>query len=87
MVERWNIGFPKDNSHFNFIVNPAGGGTINPTLHYPRTHDSNIPEFQHSNWGEAPNLYRRQVSGVSVRVASYGLRVKVFHLCLLTSVS
>jgi len=22
----------KDNSHFNFIVNPAGGGTINPTL-------------------------------------------------------
>jgi hypothetical protein len=35
MVERWNIGFQKDNSHFNFIVNPAGGGTINPTLHYP----------------------------------------------------
>ena len=20
-----------------------------------RTHDSNIPEFQHSSWGEAPN--------------------------------
>ena len=64
MVERWNIGFPKDNSHFNFIVNPAGGGTINPRLHYPGTHDSakklhfvpNIPEFQHSNWGKAPNL-------------------------------
>ena len=61
--------------------------SLNPPFHYPRTHDSNIPEFQHSNWGEAPNLYRRQVSGVSVRVASYGLRVKVFHLCLLTSVS
>jgi hypothetical protein len=29
MVERWNIGFQKDNSHFNFIVNPAGDGTIN----------------------------------------------------------
>jgi hypothetical protein len=29
MVERWNIGFQKDNSHFNFIVNLAGGGTIN----------------------------------------------------------
>jgi len=56
MVERWNIGFQKDISHFNFIVNPAGGGTINPTLHYPRTHYSTIPEFQHSNWGEAPNL-------------------------------
>jgi hypothetical protein len=35
MVERWNIGFQKDTIHFNFIVNPAGGGTIYPTLHYP----------------------------------------------------
>jgi len=34
-MERWNAGFQKDNSHFNFIVNPAGGGTINPTLHHP----------------------------------------------------
>jgi len=32
MVERWNIGFQKDISHFNFIVNPAGGGNISPTL-------------------------------------------------------
>ncbi len=40
MVERWNIGIQKDFSHFNFIVNPAGGGTINPILHYPRTHYS-----------------------------------------------
>jgi hypothetical protein len=29
MVERWNIGFQKDINHFNFTVNPAGGGTIN----------------------------------------------------------
>jgi hypothetical protein len=29
MVEHWNIGFQKDNSHFNFIVNPSGGRTIN----------------------------------------------------------
>jgi len=28
MVERWNIGFQKDISHFYFIINPAGGGTI-----------------------------------------------------------
>ena len=57
MVERWNIGFQKDISHFNFIVNPVGGGTINPTLHYPlrgaepeaRTHYSTIPVFHHSN--------------------------------------
>jgi len=46
MVERWNIGFQKDISHFNFIVNPVGGGTINPTLHYSRTHYSTIPSFQ-----------------------------------------
>jgi hypothetical protein len=56
MVERWNIGFQKDINHFNFIFNPAGGGTIYPTLHYPSTHYSTIPAFQHSNWGEAPNL-------------------------------
>jgi hypothetical protein len=43
--ERWNIGFQKDISHFNFIVNPTSGGTINPTLHYPRTHYSTIPLF------------------------------------------
>jgi len=49
MMERWNIGFQKDTIHFNFIVNPAGGGTINPTLHYPRTHYSTIPLFHHSN--------------------------------------
>jgi hypothetical protein len=48
-VERWNIGFQKDMSHFIFIVNPVGGGTINPTLHYPRTHYSTIPVFHHSN--------------------------------------
>jgi hypothetical protein len=55
--ERWNIGFEKDVNHFYFIVNPAGGGTINPTLHYPRTHYSTIPAFQHSNWGEALSSY------------------------------
>jgi hypothetical protein len=49
MVEHWNIGFQKDISHFNFIANPVGGGTINPTLHYPRTHYSYIPVFHHSN--------------------------------------
>jgi hypothetical protein len=53
MVERWNIGFQKDINHFNFIINPAGGGTIIPTFHYPRTL---IPLFQHSNWGEAPKF-------------------------------
>ena len=62
-MEYW---FQKDINHFNFIIKPAGGGTINPTLHYPlravgghyepeaRTHDSTIPLFHHSNWGDAP---------------------------------
>jgi hypothetical protein len=29
IVERWNIGFLKDIIHFNSIINPAGGETIN----------------------------------------------------------
>ena len=68
-MEWWNASPPqadqKDIRHFNFIVNPVGGGTINPTLHYPlrgvgstlwpgsgaeaRTHYSTIPGFHHSN--------------------------------------
>jgi hypothetical protein len=52
-MEWWNVGPPqadqKDISHFNFIVNPFGGGIINPTLHYPKTHYSTIPVFHHSN--------------------------------------
>jgi len=37
MVERWNIGFQKDINHFNFIINPAGGGTIIPTFQLGRS--------------------------------------------------
>ena len=52
-----NIGFQEDTSHFNFIVNPAGGGTINPTFHYPLRAESSasrrpepiIPLFHYSN--------------------------------------
>jgi hypothetical protein len=56
----WNAGpaqaDQKDISHFNFIVNPVGGGTINPTLHYPlravgstnRRPEPIIPLFQYS---------------------------------------
>jgi hypothetical protein len=59
MVERWNIGFQKDINYFNFIINPAGGGTIIPTFHYPSTHYPTIPAFQHSNWDEAPKFLRK----------------------------
>ena len=49
IMEWWNIGFQKDVNHFNFIINPAGGGIINPTFDYPRTRYFIIPLFQHSN--------------------------------------
>jgi hypothetical protein len=48
MMEGWNIGFQKDNSHFSFIVNPAGGGTVNPTLLYPLRAVSQNPLFLYS---------------------------------------
>jgi hypothetical protein len=49
MVEGWNIGFQKDINHFYFIVNPAGGGTINPTLHYPLQAAGQNPLFHFSS--------------------------------------
>jgi len=45
MMEHWNFGFQKDKSHFNFILKPVGGGTINLTLHYSRPI---IPQFRYS---------------------------------------
>jgi len=47
-MERWNIGFQKDINHFNFILNPAGGGTINPTLHHPLRAGGQNPLFHYS---------------------------------------
>jgi len=51
-MEQWNdaiLVFEKDMYHYNFIVTPACIGTINPTLHHPKTHYSSIPTFHHSN--------------------------------------
>ncbi len=56
-MELWNdgtLGFLKDIIRFQFYR--QDDNTINPTLQYPKSHFSNIPSFQHSNWGEAPNL-------------------------------
>jgi len=36
------------------IVNPAAGG---PLIQHCIIPEPIIPLFQHSNWGEAPNLY------------------------------
>ena len=33
-----------------------GLSTGNPLFHFPITHYSTIPVFQHSNWGEAPKF-------------------------------
>jgi hypothetical protein len=59
-ARKWNDDPPeedqKDINHFNFIVNPAGGGTINPTLHHPGTHYSTIPLFHHSLRGVGATL-------------------------------
>ena len=84
-MERWNIDLPKDNSDFNFIVNPVGSRTINPTLHHPRTHYSNIPVFQHSNWGEAPNLQSSDLDqGPVGELASYKIiDIKLMEIRLL----
>ncbi len=86
MVELWNIGFQKDISHFNFIVNPVCGGNINPTLHFPlraasrsegrlyeleaRTHYSTIPVFHHSNCERSEQTCFDSVSG-SIAMFSY----------------
>jgi len=32
------------------------GFVNNPLFHFPETHYSLIPVFQHSNWGEAPKF-------------------------------
>jgi hypothetical protein len=56
-MEYWKSGILEGwflKGYYNFIVNT--NFTINPILHYPRTHYSIIPAFHHSNWGEAPNL-------------------------------
>ena len=64
-VERWNSGFSKDIIHIklypqaefcylpNIAVSSPGHRLCGPEA---KTHFSNIPAFQHSNWGEALNL-------------------------------
>jgi hypothetical protein len=51
-MEGWNDGpleaDQKDINHFNFIVNPAGGGTINPTLRHPLRSVGQNPLFHYS---------------------------------------
>jgi hypothetical protein len=56
-VERWKSGFSKDIIHFKLYVRSAFGG--------PFAHFSNIPAFQYSDWGEAPNLFQYLIAAAS----------------------
>jgi hypothetical protein len=51
--------FLKDNIHFKFCCS-AFGGPLTQYCNIPNAllHLSNIPLFQHSNWGEAPSVYQ-----------------------------
>jgi hypothetical protein len=49
MMEYWVVIRILSKFIFSTIV------AINPILHYSRTHSSNIPAFQHSSRGEAPD--------------------------------
>jgi len=56
-MEQWNDGILvslKDIFHFIFTFHLRQ--TINPSSQNSTTHYSNIPAFQHSSWGKAPNL-------------------------------
>ncbi len=64
IMELWNdgiVGFQRILSILNFIVKPDFA--IYPILQYPKTHYSAKASLRahHSNWGEAPNLFRRQL--------------------------
>jgi hypothetical protein len=52
-----------------YFTQPMGGGTISPTLHYPRTHYSTIPLFHHSNCerSELTCQYANGLRGYSVK--------------------
>jgi hypothetical protein len=45
--------------------------SLDPPFHYSRTHYSNIPLFQHSNWGEALNL--KETGGFKLQQMLYGI--------------
>jgi len=67
MVERWNIGFQKDINHFNFIANPEGGGTINPTLHYSlRAAGSILRPVSPTGWKPEPIIPLFQRSNIPI---------------------
>jgi len=54
-MEQWNDGIVvslKDIFHFKFDRSTFGG----PLIHPCKIPILIIPAFQHSNWGEAPNL-------------------------------
>jgi len=59
MVERWYSGFSKD---IIIILKVKTSIALNRSFQYLKTHHSSIPEFQHSIWGEAPDLNSGRIS-------------------------
>jgi predicted glycosyltransferase len=58
--------------------------TINPIPQYPKTHFSNIPAFQHSNWGEAPNLFQLDFMKIAIycqHVLGIGHLFRTIEIC------
>jgi len=88
ILEYWNTGrlvSKRILSIFNFIFNT--NFTINPKLHYPRTHYSIIPLFQHSNWGEAPNSCILKYDSIfcQIHFESYANEHAVYTMTLIKS--
>ena len=61
-MEYWNIGILILKGSFSLITftnfHIKMCFTKNPMMHFPGTHYSSIPVFQHSNWGEAPKFIK-----------------------------
>ena len=50
ILELWNNGFECIYQFINFTDKTTQGGGIKPLIHFPRTHHSSSPLFQHSTW-------------------------------------
>ena len=62
MMEYWNGGIMVFQRILSIYILSFGlRRAINPTFQYPKTQLSNVPSFQHSNWGEASSLYQLKI--------------------------
>jgi hypothetical protein len=52
-----------------------------PFPHFPKTHCSIVPLFQHSNWGEAPKFIAQVVAFQKAGITWFKVscKLKIFH--------